>query len=698
MTDKIGVFITGGSGLLALNWALSIRDRYAVTLGIHERKISLDGVDTCHCVLESVDAIQRVFGEIQPALVIHAAGLTSVEGCESNPKDASNANIKLAENVARACSILGISLVHISTDHLFAGDMAMIDERQPVTPINIYGRTKADAESRVMDIYPETLIVRTNFFGWGSAYRSSFSDVIIESLRSEKELTLFKDVFFTPIHISTLASAVHDLVALKASGIHHVVGDERISKYDFGIKVAEYFKLDKSLIKPGLLKDCARLVQRPLDMSLSNNKTCKVLDRKLGGVDENLTYLFQQELYGLDQEIKGQDEIIPYGRHYIDEDDVQAVVDILRSGYLTQGPTVELFERELAKYVGAKYAVAVSTGTSALHLAALVAGVGPGSSLITSPMTFIASANAALYAGGEPLFVDIDPDTINMSLSSLRDVISSSSNVRAIVPVHFAGLSCDMPAIKEQADEIGAVVIEDAAHALGGQYPDGTRIGCCANSHMTIFSFHPVKAIAAGEGGAITTNDEKTYHRLLRLRSHGINKLDDTFQLPDQAFEKDMANPWYYEMQELGYNYRITDIQCGLALSQLKKLGRYIERRRELVDVYDKAFSKFNNCYPAQSTGRDISGHHLYVLRIDYKSVGLTRAQLIQELRRHQILCQVHYIPVPSHPYYRNLGFNPNDYPNAQNYYQEALSIPLFYELKDEQQGYIISVLKSLVS
>jgi len=696
---KSNLLITGGSGLLALNWASLMKKHFNITLVQHKRLITLSDVTTKRFSLDSIDAIKLVFEDVSPNIVIHTAGLTNVEVCEQNPDTAFHINVKIAENISTVCADLNIPLVHISTDHLFAGDMAMIDENEPTAPVNTYGHTKAKAELRVLDIYPDALIVRTNFFGWGPAYRLAFSDFIIESLRSGYEITLFKDVYYTPIHISTLSEAVHDLVNLNVSGIYNVVGDERISKYEFGIKIAEYFKLDKSLIRPCFLKENDSLVSRPLDMSLSNNKTCTTLGRKLGDVEENITCLFQQETHGFSKKLKDNKEFIPYGRHHIDEDDIQAVVDVLRGGDITQGPMVETFEREIAKYVGAKFAVAVSSGTSALHIAAVVAGVGPGTSLITTPMTFIASANAALYAGGSPLFADIDPDTLNMSPDSLQDVLHNSSNVRAIVPVHFAGLPCDMPAIKKQADKAGAVVIEDAAHALGGQYPDGTRIGCCAHSLMTVFSFHPVKAIAAGEGGAITTNDDKTYHKLLRLRSHGINKLDDPFQFPEQAFEESkIANPWYYEMQDLGFNYRITDIQCGLALSQLKKLDRFIERRRELVKVYDKAFSKFINCRPAQSTGRDSSGHHLYVLRIDYKSVGSTRAQLIQELKSRQILCQVHYIPVPAHPYYRELGFDPEDYPMAKKYYQEALSIPLFYDLKDEQQEYVISVMKLLIS
>lgn len=390
--------------------------------------------------------------------------------------------------------------------------------------------------------------------------------------------------------------------------------------------------------------------------------------------------------------------MIPYGKHHIDEEDIQAVVDVLRSGALTQGPAVEAFEQAIAEYVGARYAIAVSSGTAGLHLAALAAGVGPGTSLITSPITFVASANAALYAGGRVVFGDIDPDTVNLSPDALKEALAKNPDARAVIPVHFAGLPCDMPAIKSAADQAGAVVIEDAAHALGAQYPDGRRVGSCAYSLMTIFSFHPVKAIAAGEGGMITTNDEPTYRKLLRLRSHGINKLDDSFQLPEQAETNGIRDPWYYEMQEIGFHYRITDMQCALALSQFKKLDKFIARRLVLVKRYDEAFAGMRNVRPAQIAGRDQSGHHLYVLRIDFDSTGLSRGQLMRELKSRGIGSQVHYIPVPAQPYYRRFGFKPEDYPSAQKYYQEALSIPLFYDLTDEQQEKVVTAIRELVA
>lgn len=389
--------------------------------------------------------------------------------------------------------------------------------------------------------------------------------------------------------------------------------------------------------------------------------------------------------------------MIPYGKHHLDEDDIQSVVQVLRSGALTQGPAVEAFEQAFAKKVGVNYAVAVASGTAALHLSALVAGVGPGKAAVTSPITFVASANAALYAGGIPLFADIDAATINMSPISLRITLEKHPEAKVVIPVHFGGLPCDMSAIRKVADEFGVMVIEDAAHAAGAHFPDGSSVGSCVHSDMTIFSFHPVKAIAAGEGGMITTNDKAIYRQLIRLRSHGINKLDDPLLLPEQGKTNGILNPWYYEMQELGYHYRISDIQCALGLSQLKKLDKFIERRRDLAARYDLAFENLRNLRPAQQDPQLLSGRHLYVIRVNFPALSLSRAELMLALRERGVGSQVHYIPVTSHPLYVAAGHDSRLYPQAAQYYEEALSIPLHFDLNDRQQDEIVAVIVELV-
>jgi dTDP-4-dehydrorhamnose reductase len=298
------VFITGGSGLLALNWAVAIRDHYHVTLGLHDRNVSLEGVQSTRVALETVRDFRVALESVHPQIVIHTAGLTDVSACELNPGLTHAVNVELSANVARACFQAGVPLVHISTDHLFAGDQALLDENHTASPLNVYGRTKAEAELRVLDEHPQALVVRTNFYGWGTSYRRSFSDFIIESLRGDKELTLFKDVFYTPILIEEVAFAVHELVDGHAQGIFNVASDDRISKYEFGLMLAEEFGLETSNIYGGLLANHNSEVKRPLDMSLSNKKICNLLGRKLGGVKEQIAKLHQQERNGLSRELK----------------------------------------------------------------------------------------------------------------------------------------------------------------------------------------------------------------------------------------------------------------------------------------------------------------------------------------------------------------------------------------------------------
>ncbi len=389
--------------------------------------------------------------------------------------------------------------------------------------------------------------------------------------------------------------------------------------------------------------------------------------------------------------------MIPYGQHFIDEEDIQAVVELLRTGYLTQGPKIIEFEKTVAQYVGAKFAVATSSGTTALHLACIAAGIEPGDNLITSPNTFVASSNCAIYVGAIPHFADIHPETLNIDSFKLKEKLNELGRVKAIIPVHFAGFPCEMPVIKKIADDLGANIIEDGAHAFGASYPDGGKVGNCAHSLMTVFSFHPVKMITSGEGGIITTNDEDCYRNLLRFRSHGINKGNDPFIDLKLAFDEGKVNPWYYEMQYLGFNYRITDIQCALAISQMKKLDQFVMKRREIAIRYDEAFADLPYLMKTQVEGRDLSSHHLYVVRIQFEELGISRRELMAKLASLGVGSHVHYIPVPMQPYYREHYQIPErDYREANQYYQEALTLPIFPSMKEEEISNVINSVKSI--
>ena len=298
------IIITGGTGLLAINWALELRDKFDVYLVMNSRKIQLLGTKSLYLSLDSVDEIQNAIEKIKPNIVIHTVGLTSVEMCEANPELAHYTNVTLAENMAKVCSRLNISLVHISTDHLFSGNEELVREEHLTEPQNVYGKTKVEAELRVLYYYPESLLIRTNFYGWGTSYRISFSDMILNSLKKGKSFSLFYDVFYTPIFMSVLIQTVHDLLKVKASGIFHVVGDEKLSKYEFGKKIAKQFSFDESLIVKGSFLDQQNLIHRPYDMSISNKKVCGLLGKSLGNVDEHIKLLYQQYEIGLAQEIQ----------------------------------------------------------------------------------------------------------------------------------------------------------------------------------------------------------------------------------------------------------------------------------------------------------------------------------------------------------------------------------------------------------
>ncbi|MCU7678962.1 UDP-4-amino-4,6-dideoxy-N-acetyl-beta-L-altrosamine transaminase [Bacillus thuringiensis] len=375
---------------------------------------------------------------------------------------------------------------------------------------------------------------------------------------------------------------------------------------------------------------------------------------------------------------------LPYGQQQIDEYDIQAVVDVLKGDFLTTGPMVQQFEEAIAKYVGAKYAVSFSNGTAALHAACYAAGITEGDEVITTPMTFVASANCILYQGAKPVFADIDNETYNISPKSIEEKITNKT--KAIIPVHFTGQPVELEAIKKIAKKNNLIIIEDAAHALGATYKN-KKIGSIGD--MTMFSFHPVKHITTGEGGVITTNNPLFYEKLVQFRTHGIERN------PKKLLEN--HGPWYYEMQFLGYNYRITDIQAALGLSQLSKLDSFIKIRKKYVDIYSKEFSCLSEIIIPKQLPQTSSSWHLYIIRLNTKLLKCNRKEFYEALQRENIGVNVHYIPVHLQPFYQKLGYEKGICPQAENVYEEIITLPLFPKMTEADVLDVIQAVRKVL-
>ncbi len=389
-----------------------------------------------------------------------------------------------------------------------------------------------------------------------------------------------------------------------------------------------------------------------------------------------------------------------YGRQYVDDDDIAAVVDVLRSDYLTQGPAVEAFEAALAERVGARFAVAVSSGTAALHVACLAAGIKPGKRGVTSSLTFIASANALIYSGGEATALDIDGYSLSLTPAALKTALDNGPDIAAVIPVHYAGLACDSAEIAALARG-RALVIEDASHALGSTYTDGKFVGSGAHADMTVFSFHPVKPITTGEGGAITTNDETLYRRLKLYANHGIERRPDHFEDHAAAYEGSELNPWYYEQQALGYNYRLSDIHAALGRAQMVKLDNFIARRRAIAAAYDAAFASLEEIGRPQSkpSDRARSAHHIYPVTIDFASLGTTRGRFMKRLATFGVGAQVHYIPLHRQPFQvKRYGYKPVSFPATEDYFQTCLTLPLHAGIGESEVERVVEAVCSTIA
>tara|TARA_B110000008_G_scaffold122657_1_gene125103 strand:+ start:4253 stop:6373 length:2121 start_codon:yes stop_codon:yes gene_type:complete len=684
---KKKVLLLGGSSLIAYAWCNELIDKDFVILGIHNRFPELDGFKTVNI---NFNNLENQLNDLGVEIIINCIGYTNVENCEINPDKAKEINIQLPNLISKTCKALSIKLVHISTDHLFDGENKYYNEKSRVKPLNFYAKTKYQGETKVLNSNSDALVIRTNFFACGPSYKESFSDYIINTLKSKKKISLFSDVFYTPIIVSELARVIEKLIEKKCCGIYNVVSNERISKLDFGIMIAKEFSFDSKLIKSTSIKLRNDLVLRPVEMSLLNTKL-KNEGIFIKSIDDQIKELKNQ--YDNLQKKPIIKKVIPYGRQNISDDDIKSVVNVLKSNYLTQGPEVPNFEKAITNYTNSKFGIAVNSATSALHISCLALGLSENDILWTSPITFVASANCGLYCGAKVDFVDIDPKTYNMSVDALSkklEIAKKENNLpKIVIPVHLSGQSCEMKEIYKLSKIYGFKIIEDASHAIGAKY-NNVPIGNCKYSDITVFSFHPVKIITSGEGGMCTTNCPDLANLLCRLRSHGITR-------HEYEMTKKSDGPWYYQQLELGLNYRMTDIQAALGLSQLKRLDDFIVKRHQIVNKYNLAFKDKPIITPYQSPN-NYSAFHLYIIRINNSSKGLSRLDLFKKLREMGILVNIHYIPVYQQPYYQNIGYNLNDFPNSEIYYQEAISLPIHTLLKDEEQDFIIENILNFLS
>ncbi len=385
--------------------------------------------------------------------------------------------------------------------------------------------------------------------------------------------------------------------------------------------------------------------------------------------------------------------MIPYGKQSISQQDIDAVIEVLQSDFLTQGPKVPAFEQMVSDYTGAKHALAVNSATSALHIACLALGVGPGDRLWTTPVTFVASANCALYCGAQVDFVDIDAVTYNLcpkALAAKLDIAEKEGYLpKVVVAVHLCGQPCDMQAIRQLSERYGFAVIEDASHAIGGRYQE-QAIGACQYSDITVFSFHPVKIVTTAEGGMALTNNEVLAEKMALLRSHGVTRDEALMVNP-------VDGPWYYEQVDLGFNYRMTELQAALGLSQLTRVDQFVARRHELAARYDELLSDLPLVLPYQAE-EGYSGFHLYVIRLQLDSISLSHREVFEALRQQGIGVNLHYIPIYRQPYFARMGFERSDFPLAEQYYAEAISVPLYYSMTLQQQDRVVEVLKEVLS
>ncbi len=697
------MLLTGVSGLLGNNLAFCLRGKYDI-LGVYcTHKIEIDGIRTAMADIASARDMCALIKDFKPEIIIHCAAHADVEVCEENQEETERINVFGTRNLVNSLNSCQAKLVYISTDLVYDGEKGYFNEDDRVNPLNCYGKSKYKGEQEALKAR-NSLILRTNFFGWNILDKFSLGEWVIHELTHERTIRGFEDCLFSSIYTFELAKILDSTIQKDLSGLYNCGSSTFISKYQFALDIADKLGFDKTLVKPISVDEFGFKAKRGKNLALNTSKLVQDIFIDIPPISYSIDRFVEDFKKGIPETIKSNrpasniysasPKIIPYGRQCIDEEDIVAVVDVLKSNSITQGPKVQEFEEALCKVTDASFAVTVNSGTSALHLACLAAAISPGDEVITSPNTFVASANCIVYCHGKPVFADIDSRTYNISSQEIEKKINKYT--KAVIPVHFAGQSCDMETIQKVVTSAEKkyghkiYIIEDACHALGSRYKE-SKVGSCMYSDMAVMSFHPVKHITTGEGGCVLTNDEKLFKKLVCLRSHGI-----TSDPADTDAERQQM-PWYYEQRYLGYNYRITNIQCALGTSQLKKLDRFRQERRAIVNRYNEVFKEIKWLKTPLEIDYCTSNFHLYVLLIDFVELDTSRVEFMLELRKNGIGTQVHYIPVHTQPFYRN-NFETNwgDCPQAESFYKKCLSIPLYPTMSDMDVKKVIDAIKRL--
>jgi len=690
---KKKILIFGGTGLLGINFLDFFNKDFEITVNYNSKKFFHPNLKYIKINLNKHDDILKSINKIKPDIIVNACAKTNIDWCSANPKTSYAINVNLAEKLADICDNNGIYFVQISSDHLFSGKVKFKSEKHKKDPLNEYAKQKSKAEDLVLKKNKNALIIRTNFFGYSQDKKNNFITESISLLENNKLVYAFKDYYFTPIYITNLLEILKKLISKKATGIINIVGNERVSKYDFLLKVSNIFNLDSTKIKPTLISKSKLTAKRHVELSLSNKLLKKKYNIRVSNLNDQIKKFYKEK-----KKNSIFNTFFNYGRHFTDKQDESSILDVVKKGALTQGPKILDSEKIIANYVGSKYAVAVSSCTAGIHLAAKVCGVNETQNLLTTPISFVATSNAAFYCNSKPFFSDIDPDSLCLDPKVLKNFDIKKNKIKCIVPVHFAGAPANMKEIYKFSKKNKLNIIEDAAHALGGKYKNGKRIGSCCYSDITVFSFHPVKIIAGGEGGMITTNSKKYYQKLLALRTHGITQDYSKLQNLKEAFDKKEKNLWYYEMNSLGYHYRQTDLHSSLIISQMKKIDLFLKRRSEIAEIYDLKLKKNKNIEILQKNLRKESSKHLYVVKIKFKKIKKSRNRFMRELLLHNIQTQVHYIPIPMHPFYSKKKYDLKQLPNAKNYYEMCLSLPIHYNLTNKQVKYICQSINDLTA